>query len=122
MVKGQAEAIRKLWTGKCSIFEQRSVVDPITHITSFKTVAIVENELCRLSYPLSTDTYVNVSDTVQELKAPVTLFIRPDLVILEGSRVTVTQNGRTTEYKASGTPSVHSCHQEIKLDVVKEYA
>lgn len=122
MVKGQAEALKKLWTGKCSIFEQRSVVDPITHITSFKAVAVVENEPCRLSYPTSNDVYVDESNTVQELKAPVTLFIRPDLVILEGSRITVTQNGRTVEYKASGTPSVHSCHQEVKLTVVKEYA
>lgn len=43
------------------------------------------------------------------------LFISPDVAIKAGSKIIVTQHGRTTEYSNSGVPAVYPTHQEIML-------
>ena len=43
------------------------------------------------------------------------LFISPDVLIKAGSKIIVTQHGRTTEYSNSGVPAVYPTHQEIML-------
>lgn len=122
VIEAHKKALQRLWIGKATIFNQEETKDPITGIVSFEKVTIAEDEPCRVSYPFPNDVYVNESATIQNLNAPVTLFIRPDLIIKEGSYITVTQHNRTTEYRASGTPSVFTNHQEIRLKLVKDYA
>lgn len=105
--------ISSLWCATCEICELAEWQDPFTHITQFVEVPIAQDEPCRLSYD-SPQTAQN-TDTATFVDAPATLFIRPDLVVKEGSRVTVTQHGRIVKYKASGVPRVYAGHQEIKL-------
>ena len=107
------KAIESLYIGKCTITNSQPVFDPVTKRTTFKDVVITENEPCRLSF--SSVKEASQTSTVANVSQVVKLFIRPELVIAAGSKITVTQNGRTTNYVASGEPEVHSNHQEIML-------
>lgn len=115
MVIDTSAALKRLWLGKCTIKKRGQYTDPITKINNFIEFDAVIDEPCRLSYGSAPTT--NVTDTRSEITQTIKLFIRPDLDIKEGSHILVTQNGRTIEYKASGTPKVYSSHQEIELSL-----
>ena len=51
-----------------------------------------------------------------------TLFISPDVVIEPGSKIVVTQNGKTVAYKQSGEPALYNTHQEIILELFERWA
>ena len=52
----------------------------------------------------------------------VKLFIAPEINVMPGSKIVVTQKGRTTEYKNSGEPAIFDTHQEIMLVKFKGWA
>lgn len=114
------KAIESLYVGRCTITNSQAVFDPVTKRTTFKDVVIAENEHCRLSF--SSVKEASQTSTIANVSQVVKLFIRPELVIAAGSKITVTQNGRTTKYVASGEPEVHSNHQEIILTLEDQKA
>jgi len=114
-----------LWRDTCTII-QKQTMTKTNGATGFSDVALCTDEPCKLSFfnnfKMNDSTKVNLvsAGVFQNIK----LFIRPDLVIPEGSKITVTthDNGRTLHYKSSGSPSVFTNHQEIILEVDKEWA
>lgn len=107
------KAIESLYKGVCTITNSQEVFNPVTKRTTFEDVTICENQPCRLSYNYypnaeQTRTTANIIQTVK-------LFIAPELEILAGSKITVTQNNVTRIYVASGTAAVYTNHQEINL-------
>ena len=114
------KAIERLYVGRCHITNHQKMVDPVTKITSFQNVVLCENEPCRLSF--SSVKSSNETDEVTEVAQVVKLFLRPELIVQAGSKITVTQNGRTTEYIASGQSAVHTNHQEIVLELKEDRA
>lgn len=120
MVKNKVrQAIELLYTGKCTIYEKRAVVDPKTKITRYEEVAVVEEEPCRLSH----DSVKQAGDGVYaDITQVIKLFLAPEISIKPGSKVVVTQNKVTAEYSRSGEPAIYSNHQEVVLDLYKEKA
>jgi hypothetical protein len=118
--KLQKKAIESIYEGVCTVTEYMKVTDDTTHITHNQEIVLLENEPCRLSFEniQVTDKTDTVSNTVQKIK----LFISPNIVIKPGSKITVTQNGITSDYTYSSVPSVYLSHQEIVLELFKEYA
>jgi len=116
----QRKAIEQLYKGKCTIKEFREVKDPNTHISNKQEVTVLEEQPCRLSYSkiASSSQTTAPASVVQTIK----LFIAPEIEIKAGSKIIVTQNGRTTEFARSGEPAVYTNHQEIMLELFKEYA
>ncbi len=117
--------LSKLWIGRATISEYMNVTDQETFQTSQKLVPVVENEPCRVSYGYASYTGgkpVNMIDGAPTISQNITLFIRPDLVVKEGSVIEVTQHGVTTKYKRASVPAVHSQHQEILLELDEDYA
>jgi hypothetical protein len=115
------KSIEKLYDDTCNIYESGLRKDPKTKITKpASDILVAENQQCRISFKTISPTSQTESNnkTSQEIK----LFIAPELLIKEGSKIVITRNGRTTEYKNSGTPAIYSTHQEIILTLVKEYA
>ena len=115
------KSIEKLYDDTCNIYESGYVKNQETGITKpTDDILVVENQQCRISFKTISPTNQTESNnkTSQEIK----LFIAPELLIKEGSKIVITRNGRTTEYKNSGTPAIYSTHQEIILTLVKEYA
>lgn len=109
-----------LWIGRCNIFQYQEVTDPETFQTSHKLVAVVTDEPCRLSH--SRESTIDINKAAPYVDQTIMLFIRPDLVIKEGSVIEVTQHGVTTKYKRASKPAIYTNHQEVVLDLYEDKA
>ena len=123
MVKGKmyANAIKSLWQGKCTVtVRNNDATDENTGRVAVSEVDTYKDEPCRISFDTvnATQPENNAANIVQSI----TLFIDRVVVIPEGSKITVTQNGVTAVYEKSGKPAVYSTHQEIPLEIFKGWA
>ncbi len=119
--KSYAAAIKSLWRGKCTVtVRNNDTTDENTGRVVVGEVDIYTNEPCRISFDTvnATQPENNAANIVQSI----TLFIDRAVVIPEGSKITVTQNGVTAVYEKSGKPAVYSTHQEIPLEIFKGWA
>ena len=112
--------LSSLWIGKCTIYEYQDVTDSSTYQTHQELVAVVKDEPCRLSYKKEQAT--NITNGAAVISQSITLFIRPNLTIKEGSVIDITQHGVTTRYKGSGKPAIYTNHQEIVLELYEDNA
>ena len=112
-------AIESLYIGRCTVTEHRQYIDSLSKQTHFEDVDIFSNIPCRLSFSSSRPTDENVAAGVTQ---SIKLFLAPEINIPAGCKITVTQNGKTTAYKQSGEPAVHTHHQEISLELFKKWA
>lgn len=106
--------------GVCSVTEYQSVRDEVTKITRQQEVTVLKEQPCKLSFDKLS--VVVQSDTAAAKTQTTTLFLAPEIQIRAGSKVTVTQNGITTVYKASGEPSVYATHREVPLELYEEWS
>lgn len=114
-----------LWIGRANIYEYRETIDTETFQSKHELVPVVTDEPCRLSYgqaAYSRASTVDVNDGVPYITQTITLFLRPDLVVKEGSVIEVTQHNGTTKYKRASKPAIHSQHQEILLELYEDNA
>lgn len=118
--KMHRKAIEATYDGTCRIYGMRSVKDPDTKVTRQEEVLVQERIPCHLSY--SSTTPAAGSSTVTAVIQTIKLFLAPEPVIPPGSRIEVTQQGRTESYGQSGKAAVYSSHQEILLELWREYA
>lgn len=114
------KALRKLWTGVCTIYVREPVTDETTGKTIFQEVPLIEGEPCRLSH--KTVTTAGEKDNAAPVIQTTELFITNEITIPPGSKIVVTQNGVTGVYQQSGKPAVYSAHQEVIVDIFKEWA
>lgn len=112
--------LRKLWAGSCTVITRVKQQDPVTKRTEFVEEPLYEDQPCRLSYQTLTPT-TNKNGVAEVVQVP-KLFISNELVIPPGSKIIVTQNGRTVEFSNSGQPAVYSNHQEIIMELFKGWA
>ena len=120
MVKKARKALESMYEVTCDIFEHKKIKKS-NGATVSEDVKLLEKEPCRLSFKTITST--NPTDTgASALKQTTTLFINPDVKIAPGSKIIVTQNNVTTEYKQSGEPAMYDTHQEIILDIFKGWS
>lgn len=114
------EVIEATYDGTCSIYMKEPVRNPDTGVTSSEEICAVRDQPCHISFSgtgvaVGTNTITNVTQTIK-------LFLAPEVVIPPGSKINVTQHGRTESYGHSGKAAVYSSHQEILLDLWKGYA
>lgn len=114
------EAIESMYDGRCTVTEMQGVKDPKTGIVKQTPVTVLTDQPCRLSHKSAETTTVANGVAVQN--RTIKLFISPDITIKPGSKITVTQNGLTADYKRSGLPAVYESHQEINLIIFDSYA
>ena len=114
------KAIEATYDGTCRIYGMKPIRDPVTKVTRQEEVLKQEEIPCHLSY--SSTALAAGSDTVTAVAQTIKLFLAPELVVPPGSRIEVTQQGRTESYAQSGKAAVYSSHQEILLEIWKEYA
>ena len=112
-------AIESLYIGRCTVTEHRQYIDSLSKQTHFEDVDILPDVPCRLSFSLSRPTDENVAAGVTQ---SIKLFLAPEINIPAGCKITVMQNGKTTAYKQSGEPAIHTHHQEISLELFKKWA
>ncbi|QPQ35901.1 hypothetical protein [Lysinibacillus sp. JNUCC-52] len=109
-----------LYRGLCTVKVWQDVEDPITHVTKQDEVTLLSDQKCKLSYEKQTSATPTGGPVV--ISQSIKLFIAPELVIPAGSKIIVTQHGKTTEYTRSGEPAVYMDHQEIVLELFRGYA
>lgn len=120
LLKSYRESLERFYTDTCSIYEYQKAKDPKTKITESKLVKVFENIPCRISFKnVATAQQTDSSATISQIT---TLFISPEIVIKENSKIDIIRNDRVLEYKNSGTPAIYSTHQEISLNLYKENA
>ena len=111
-------ALEKGYTGTFTVTERKKVTKP-NHTTGFSDVEVLMDQPCRLSFSSSP----SASDgDISGINQTVKLFFAPEITIKEGSKITVTQNGVTTEYKQSGVPAVYQTHKEVFLELFRGWA
>lgn len=113
MVKRARKAIETMYVDTCTITNKEEY-EKENGSTGFRDTIICENEPCKLSYS-STSSAVQ-GEVAASVGQSIKLFISPDIQIFEGSKISVTHDGVTGEYKRSGVPAMYTTHQEIILD------
>ena len=112
------KALEKGYTGTFTVTEHRKITRP-NHTVGYEDVVVLVNQPCRLSFSSSPAT---ADGDVPAIAQTVKLFFAPDITVKEGSKITVTQNDVTTEYRQSGTVANYSTHKEVILELFKGWA
>lgn len=120
MVRGYENALKRLWDGLCDVYVYKEGVDEATGRTIQKAELTVKGEPCRVSY--STLSATTPTSEAFDVGQVIKLFIAKDVDIPEGSKLVITQEGRTEAYRRAGKAAVYSVHQEIVLELEKEWA
>lgn len=105
-------ALSKLWMDKCTITEYQEYTKT-NKSTGHKEVTVCSGVPCRLSFNSAPNT--NNSGGASSVIQTIKLFLKPDIVIKAGSKISITRNGTTVDYKRSGEPSKYDSHQEVEL-------
>ena len=113
------KAIELSYIGTCTITEHQKIKKE-NKSTGFQDVVVLQNQPCKLSYEKVTNT--NQTESAAALIQTAKLFIAPEIQVKPGSKLTISQNGITTEYKNSGEPAVYGTHQEIVLELFKGWS
>lgn len=112
--------VEQMYDGVCSVYGMQQIKDPETRVTRQEEILVAQSIPCHLSF--SGTSAAAGSETVTAVPQTIKLFLAPELVIEPGSRIEVTQQGRTEAYAQSGKAAVYGSHQEILLDLWKGYA
>lgn len=113
------KAIELGYIGVCSVYESVKVKKE-NGSTGREEKAVYIDLPCKISFSSSPKT--KSGERVSEVEQVVKLFLAPEIDIKAGSKICVTQNGKTTHYKNSGEASLYPTHQEILLEILKEWA
>ena len=113
------KAIESLYDGKCTVTVHQKV-KKANKTTAFTDVDVLIDIPCRVSYKTTTTT--NPMDTASNVVQITKVFLAPEHHIQPGSKLTVTQNNVTTEYKSSGEPAYYATHQEVVVELFKGWA
>lgn len=115
--------IEQLYFDKCSVIEYQHVTEG--NLSFVREVQVYTDIPCHISFNRGTSAKTTTPAGDGLANAPVSLVrlsLAPDIHVKPGSKIIVTRNGRATEYKSSGVPSMFQTHQEIALTMEDEYA
>lgn len=119
MINNTRKIIEKMYIGSCDIIIKEKVVND-NYETVFIDKVLEQNVPCKLSYDGALS--VDRTQSVSNVSANVTLFINPEIEVLSGSKIVVTQNGRTKTYSCTGDSCIFKTHQQIKLELYDTYS
>lgn len=114
------KAIEATYFGTLTVMEMKKVKDEKSKLTKTEPVVALENQSCKLSF--ETPKAAVQTDSAATITQITKLFVSPDVSIRAGSKITVTQDGVTTDYTCSGVPAVYPTHQEIILELFERWA
>lgn len=108
------------YSGVMTVTERHKAREERTKLTSQDDVVVLEGQPCRLSF--ETLKSAQQSEAAASITQAIKLFLAPEIVVRPGSKVTVTQDGFTADYKCSGVPAIYPTHQEIVLELSERWA
>ncbi len=120
MVTAYEKAIKSLWIGRCTVYTITHQINEVNKRSEAVEVISLQDEPCRLSFKTITATEPDTESAI--VRQVVKLIISKTAEIPPGSKIVVTQNGKTGTYTRSGDPAIYTHHQEIVLEKAKERA
>ena len=116
---GFKESIEKLYDMTCTI-SAKTKTTLETGETVFTDSVLYENVPCRISF----SSFANgIKDRIKTAPSgSVKLFTSPEYDIPDGARVVVSFQGRTFKYRYAGVSAVYRFHQEINLELDKDFS
>lgn len=118
--KAARKAIEATYFGTLTVTERKKEKDERSKLTKDVEVVVLENQPCKLSFE-KLQTAIQ-SDSAATITQVTKLFVSPDISINAGSKITVLQDNVTTDYTCSGVPAIYPTHQEIILELFKDFA
>ena len=119
---GYGAALRSLWEDRCTVRVKQDSETPNGRTVQTETV-LFAGVPCRLSQKS-----VNIHNVTQD-SSHAALEVQSTVLLLDkalnipaGSTIFVTHEGITHEYVQSGVPARYSVHQEIPVELKKEWA
>ena len=114
------KAVESLYDAKCTVIEYKNVTNEVTKQTKKQEVSEIIDQPCKLSFSSLKNS--SQTDAGNEVKQVIKVFIAPELEINPGSKLVITNKGRTTDFKNSGKPAIFNTHQEIVLELFTGWA
>ena len=118
--KAARKAIEATYFGTLTVTERKKEKDERSKLTKDVEVVVLENQPCKLSFE-KLQTAIQ-SDSAATITQVTKLFVSPDISINAGSKITVSQDNVTTDYTFIGVPAIYPTHQEIILELFKDFA
>ncbi|MBR5535064.1 MAG: hypothetical protein IKU60_00295 [Clostridia bacterium] len=122
MVEKMKSAMEPLYTDVCTVYETRPV--DIDGRTGFEKVCRYKNIPCRISSKayLFGENAANAKENLLNVSKKTKIFLPAEYEILPGSIVEVTSRGRKKIFAKSGEMSFYKSHNEVMVEVMKNYA
>lgn len=111
--------MESLYNGTCTITERKSK-KKANMSTGFVDEVVLEDQPCRLIF--KTVSQNSQGEVASKLVQVAKVFLAPEIHVKPGSKLTITQNGVTADYKNSGQPAFYSTHQEIVLELFEGWS
>ncbi len=112
-------AIEKLYIGSCDIYEYRTATNPDNQREELSEILVCASVPCRISIQNSP---VAGEGETSSIGQAIKLFLAPEIDVQPGSKIIVTQHGKTAQYRDSGIAARYSSHQEIMLERMEKRA
>lgn len=122
MVDRIKSAIEPLYRDICSVYEKETVYK--NGRTEFAEKLVYENVPCRVSAKayLFGEKAGSEKDNTLKVTKRAKLFVPPECVIKPGSRIKVVSSGREEIYGKSGQMNSYKTHNEVMVEILKDYA
>lgn len=121
MVKRMKTAAALLMRDTCSIYVKRPIEGSLTR---FETELKYKDVPCSVSSKnyLFGENAASENDKLAEVKKSVKLFLPPEYEVDAGSIVEVKRLGRSEWYKRSGQMKSYVSHNEVMIELMKNWA
>lgn len=122
MVEKVKKAIAPFYTDKCTVYEKRAV--NVNGRTRFEQIVKYENIPCRISSKayLFGENAASESNNMLKLSKKTRLFLPTEYTIDPGSIIEVTTRGHKKAFAKSGDMSFYDTHNEVMVELLKNYA
>ena len=117
----QRRALERMYTDRCNVIVREKSVNPVNKRTEFTEVTALMDVPCRVSFAALSGADGSPAAAVgQDVK----LFTAPEIAIPPGSKIIITRGGikELNAYAYSSEPAIYPSHQEIRLELWKDWA
>ncbi|MCT4686079.1 hypothetical protein [Vallitalea sp.] len=105
------KSLEKRYRGRCTISNSQAA--KVDGETTHKDNLVASMQPCLLIHPKIN--VANQTEVQAKIKVNYKLIMAPEITVLPGSKITVTQDGATYKLSCSGKPFIRSSHQQIEL-------
>ncbi len=121
MVERVKKVLIPFYTDRCNVYE-KCVKEG--NFTGFEMKILYENAPCRMSAKsyLFGENAGSRGDNVLKISKKIKLFFPPDYKIKPGCRIEVTHMGECTVFGKSGEMNLYPTHNEVMVEIEKDYA